>query len=143
MLKSGALDEATATRAIQAIKPTSDTPAQIVRDVAPILGENTAYFGRRLVLNVPDDVVMVTSNVGVPRVFEPTMQASLGRFRRQVFGGSPQDVIDRLPDAVGQQLKQYDNWADVPTSLRREATTLLEDAHAISEAPKQARLAET
>ena len=141
VLKSGALDEATAARAIQAIKPTSDTPAQIVRDVAPILGENTAYFGRKLVLNVPDDVVMVTSNVGVPRVFEPTMQASLGRFRRQVFGGSPRDVVDRLPDAVGQQLKQYDNWADVPTTLRREATTLLEDAHAISEAPKQARLA--
>ena len=141
VLKSGALDEATAARAIQAIKPSSDTPAQIVRDVAPILGENTAYFGRQLVLNVPDDVVMVTSNVGIPRVHLPAMQRSLSRFRRQVFGGSPQDVVDRLPDAIGEQLRAFDSWADVPTTLRREATTLLEDAHAISEAPKQARLA--
>jgi len=141
VLKSGALDEATADAAIKAIKTTSDTPAQIVRDVAPILKENTAYFGRQLTLNVPDDVVMVTSNVGVPRALEPTMRASLGQFRRQVFGGSPKDVADRLPDAVRNEVRRYDSWADMPASLRREATTLLEDSHAITQAPKQARLA--
>ena len=141
VLDSAALPETVATQAKQAIKATSDTPAQVMRDVAPFLGEDAALFGRQLMLNVPDDVVMVTANVGVPRVFEQSMRQSLGQFRRKTFQASPQAVLHRLPDAVADQLKQYERWQDVPAGLRREATTLLEDAYAIQTAPKQARLA--
>ena len=65
VLKSGALDEATADAAIKAIKTTSDTPAQIVRDVAPILKENTAYFGRRRTLTPQTTLVTQWGCTGV------------------------------------------------------------------------------
>jgi hypothetical protein len=86
-------------------------------------------------------VVMVTANVGVPRVHADTMRRSLGAFRRQVFEGSPQAVLDRLPDAIARELRAFDDWAEVPAGLRLQASTILEDAHAIAQAPKQARLA--
>ena len=141
VLKAGALDQATAARAAQAISAGSDTVEAVIRDVAPVLGKDVDYFARQLRLNVPDDVVMVTANVGVPRVHADTMRRSLGAFRRQVFGGSPKAVLDRLPDAIAKELRAFDDWAEVPAGLRLQASTILEDAHAIAQAPKQARLA--
>ena len=141
VLDGAALDKADAARAKAAIRPTSSTPQAIMRDVAPYLGDRAAVFGRALVQNIPDDVVMITSNVGVPRVHANSMRASLGRFRREVFSGSPKDVAHRLPGDLGQQVARFDDWGSVPTGLRRQATIVLEDAHAVSQAPKQARLA--
>ena len=141
VLQSGALDEATATAARQAIKASSDTVDQVLADVTPLLGDNADYFARQFRLNVPDDVVMVTTNVGVPRAHEAALRRSLGAFRRQVFTGKPSDVADKLPDAVGDQLRKFERWQDMPADLRQQATTLLEDAHAINQAPKVARLA--
>ena len=141
VLQSGALDEATATAARQAIKASSDTVDEVLADVSPLLGDNADYFARQFRLNVPDDVVMVTTNVGVPRAHEAALRRSLGAFRRQVFTGRPSDVADKLPDAVGDQLRKFERWQDMPADLRQQATTLLEDAHAIDQAPKVARLA--
>lgn len=141
VLRSGALDEATAARATQAIKATSNTVDQVIKDVAPVLGENADYFARQFKLNVPDDVVMVTTNVGVPRAHEAALRRSLGAFRREVFRGSPKDVADRLPDAIGAEVGKFERWQDMPAALRAEATTLLEDAHAVTQAPQVARLA--
>ena len=141
VLQSGALDEATATAARQAIKASSDTVDEVLADVTPLLGENADYFARQFRLNVPDDVVMVTTNVGVPRAHEAALRRSLGAFRRQVFTGKPEDVADKLPDAIGTQLRKFESWQEVPADLRQQATTLLEDAHAINQAPKVARLA--
>ena len=140
VLKSGALDEATAARAMQAVR-SGATVEQVIADVTPILGENAEYFARRFRLNVPDDVVMVTTNVGVPRAHEAALRRSLGAFRRETYRGSPRDVVDRLPDAIGAELSKFERWQDVPASLRSEAATLLEDAHAINQAPQVARLA--
>jgi hypothetical protein len=141
VLQSGALDEATATAARQAIKASSDTVDQVLADVTPLLGDNADYFARQFRLNVPDDVVMVTTNVGVPRAHEAALRRSLGAFRRQVFTGKPSDVADKLPDAIGDQLRKFERWQDMPADLRQQATALLEDAHAINQAPKVARLA--
>ena len=141
VLDGAALDKADAARAKAAIKATSRTPEAIMRDVAPILGDRAAVFGRALVQNIPDDVVMITTNVGVPRVHANSMRASLGRYRRQVFSGSPKDVTHKLPGELGEQVGRFDSWGDMPANLRRQATIVLEDAHAISQAPKQARLA--
>lgn len=140
VLKSSGFSKEAATAARAAIKRTSDTPAAIMRDVAPILGEDAALFGRTLVQNVPDDVVMVTANVGVPRVHEPALRRSLQAFRRETFGNSPKDVLHRLPDEIAGELGRFDDWSEVPAALRLEATTLLEDAHAIKQAPRTARL---
>ncbi len=141
VLQSGALDEATATAARQAIKASSDTVDEVLADVTPLLGDNADYFARQFRLNVPDDVVMVTTNVGVPRAHEAALRRSLGAFRRQVFTGKPSDVADKLPDAIGDQVRTFERWQDMPADLRQQATTLLEDAHAINQAPKVARLA--
>jgi len=141
VLQSGAFDRATSTAARQAIKASSDTVDEVLADVRPLLGDNADYFARQFRLNVPDDVVMVTTNVGVPRAHEAALRRSLGAFRRQVFTGKPSDIADKLPDAVGDQLRKFERWQDMPADLRQQATTLLEDAHAINQAPKVARLA--
>jgi hypothetical protein len=60
---------------------------------------------------------------------------------REVFRGSPKDVADRLPDAIGAEVGKFERWQDMPATLRAEATTLLEDAHAVTQAPQVARLA--
>ena len=140
VLRAGALPEAAATRAARAIQAGSDTVEAVVKDVTPVLGDRSDYFARQLRLNVPDDVVMITANVGVPRVHADTMRRSLSAFRRQVFSDSPQAVLDRLPDALAGELRAFERWQDVPADLRLQATTLLEDAHAIAQAPKHARL---
>ena len=69
-----------------AIKPTSNTIKEVMRDIKPLMPAPMAQRVERLIMrNVPDDYTLVTDFLAVPRMFEKEAKARLGSLRNSVL----------------------------------------------------------
>ena len=70
----------------QAIKATSNTVDEVAKDVKSVLrGPEFDYYYNTLVRNVPDDMVMVTDRVAVPRALAPKWKARATQIKQEVL----------------------------------------------------------
>ena len=98
----GYSDEQVATLS-RSIKPTSNTVKDVMGDLekplSDLFDDTFSEFQRILRLlekNVPDDLVMVTENVAVPRALERDARAVLAQARTLLFGGDPASIASQL-----------------------------------------------
>lgn len=93
-----------------AVRPTSATPAAIKRDVGVALrgiadspeeaAALEARFSRLFDRNVPDDYVLISETVAVPRVYAADARDQARNARRSVFLKSSDEVSQALADAA-------------------------------------------
>jgi hypothetical protein len=103
--------EAKRAAARQAIGGTSNTIDEVRQDVGAANIFTQAefdYFNRTFIRNVPDDMVMVTDRVAVPRVLGPKWKAEAQRVRQEVLLRPVAEVRAQL-DAVNAASPAYAN----------------------------------
>jgi hypothetical protein len=70
----------------RAIKATSNTVDEVAKDVKSVLrGPEFDYYYNTFVRNVPDDMVMVTDRVAVPRALAPKWKARATQIKQEVL----------------------------------------------------------